>query len=87
MLAMLLPAFMPFIILPIGALVFVGCPKLLVAVGMIGGCEREDTPVPGGGLRLNADEARPLVVVVAGGGGSEKEEDEARCWVRAGRWS
>jgi len=79
MLAMLLPAFMPFIMLPVGALIFVGRANVFVAAGMIGCCERVDMPVPGGGWRLKPDDPVVDVVDVAGGGGSENEDDDARC--------
>lgn len=78
MLAILFPVFIAFIILPIGALVFIGRAKVFVPTGIIGCCERVDMPVPGGGFRLNPEVATPLVVVVVGGGGREKEEDEVR---------
>jgi hypothetical protein len=83
----LLPAFIPFIIPPMDALVFAGRAKAFVVVGMIGCCEKDETPLPGGGFRLKPDEPRPEEADVAGGGGSENEEEEARLWPMPGRWS
>lgn len=77
MLFMLLPAFIP----PIGAPAF-------AAVGIIGCCEKADTPLlpPGAGFKVKPEEPAPaLGLDVAGGGGSEKE-DEVRFWAMPGRW-